>query len=238
MPLVSRLDGPNPSIVRRLIDASIIVEEEQTLSGNFLIDARGIPWEQRDVFGEWDRDFTSLARSAPVGKRFTIKFDGSPELAEKTENIALYAGWYRVREYNDAYTFVKGAIGYHVASAEAMNIRDPEEKGWCKNLIERGVVSTIGAVDEPYLESFPKPKEFFNLLLSGKYQLIEVYYLTTKYVSWRLVLFGDPLYKPISSETAKKEFGFTDYTLKKLPPTPSEIMHSPTEMMKMQILNN
>ncbi len=32
---------------------------------------------------------------------------------------------------------------------------------------------------------------------TGKYSLAEVYYLTSRYVSWRMVLFGDPLYNPM-----------------------------------------
>ncbi len=232
LPIVGRLDGLNAGMVRRMVDATIAVEENQTLGGNFLIDARGIPWEQRDQFGEWDRDLTSLARSAPVGKRFTVEYDGSPELAGKTENIALYAGWYQLRNYQDSYTFTKGAVGYHIASAEAISVRDPEEKGWCKNLLERGVVATIGAVDEPYLDSFPKSSDFFNLLLSGKYQLGEVYYLTTRFISWRLILFGDPLYQPVSKKMAIEELGYSKSAMKKLPPPPSETLLSPLELMK------
>jgi hypothetical protein len=69
-PVTGRLDGPNPGVVRRMIDSSIAVEEAQSLSGNFLIDAQGVPWDKRDEFGEWDRDLTLLARNAPSGKRF------------------------------------------------------------------------------------------------------------------------------------------------------------------------
>jgi uncharacterized protein (TIGR03790 family) len=230
--LVSRIDGPTPGIVRRNIDATITTEKEQSLSGKFLIDARGIPWNQRDDFGTWDRYLTSLARNSNTGKKFTIEYDGRSELADETKDIGLYVGWYQVRQYKDAYSFKKGAIGYHIASSEAMSIRNPEEKGWCKNMLERGVVATLGAVNEPYLDSFPIPTDFFNLLLSGKYQLAEVYYLTTKYISWQLVLFGDPLYQPISIETAKKDLGYSERELKKLPTPPSQHLLSAKQMME------
>jgi uncharacterized protein (TIGR03790 family) len=230
--LVSRIDGPTPSIVRRNIDATITTEKEQSLSGKFLIDARGIPWDQRDDFGTWDRYLTTLARNTNTGKRFTIEYDGRPELAGETKDIGLYVGWYQVRQYKDVYSFNTGAIGYHIASSEAMSIRNPEEKGWCKNMLERGVVATVGAVNEPYLDSFPIPTDFFNLLLSGKYQLAEVYYLTTRYISWQLVLFGDPLYQPISVETAKKDLGYSERELKKLPTPPSEYLLSAKQMME------
>jgi hypothetical protein len=55
------------------------------------------------------------------------------------------------------------------------------------------------------------------LLLTGRYSLVELYYLTSRYVSWRMVLFGDPLYNPMrgrSLATAKHPI--------RLPPSPSE----------------
>ena len=38
--------------------------------------------------------------------------------------------------------------------------------------------------------------EFFGLLLSGRYSLVEAYDLSVRYLSWRMVLFGDSLYTP------------------------------------------
>ena len=58
-----------------------------------------------------------------------------------------------------------------------------------------GITATLGAVAEPYLHSFPKPKEFFEELYSGKC-LVEAYYRTKPFNSWRLILIGDPLYRP------------------------------------------
>jgi hypothetical protein len=55
---------------------------------------------------------------------------------------------------------------------------------------------TLGSIVEPYLDAFPLPSQLFTLLLTGRYALVEAYYLTTPYVSWRMVLIGDPLYNP------------------------------------------
>jgi hypothetical protein len=108
----------------------------------------------------------------------------------------VYVGWYRYRAYEDAFTFNPGALGYHIASGEAVSVHAPHERGWCKNALERGITATLGPNNEPYLDAFPLPGEFFGLLLTGKYSLVEAYYLTTRYVSWRMILFGDPLYNP------------------------------------------
>jgi hypothetical protein len=122
--------------------------------------------------------------------------DASPQLFEDAKDVALYVGWYRLRDYQDVFSFKPGAIAWHIASEEAVSVRNPEEKGWCKNFIERKVAATIGATQEPYLESFPLPLEFVGLLLTGKYSLAEAYFLTIPNLSWRMVLFGDPLYNP------------------------------------------
>lgn len=76
-------------------------------------------------------------------------------------------------------------------------MHDRNERGWCKNALEHGIAATLGSVGEPYLDAFPEPARFTALLLTGKYSLAEIYYLTSHYVSWRMVLFGDPLYNPM-----------------------------------------
>ncbi|MFO0730976.1 MAG: hypothetical protein U0361_08290 [Nitrospiraceae bacterium] len=45
-------------------------------------------------------------------------------------------------------------------------------------------------------DSFPEPAHWIAFLTSGRYSLVETYYLSSRYVSWRMALFGDPLYNP------------------------------------------
>ncbi|MFB3137030.1 MAG: TIGR03790 family protein [Nitrospirales bacterium] len=73
-----------------------------------------------------------------------------------------------------------GAIGYHIASGKAISLHNPSERGWWKNALERGITVTLGPTGEPYLDVFPPPTEFFGLLLTGRYSLIEIYYLSTE----------------------------------------------------------
>ena len=58
------------------------------------------------------------------------------------------------------------------------------------------MVATLGAVAEPKLPAFPKPDDFFPLLLTGKLTLAEVYWKTNPMVSWMISFIGDPLYTP------------------------------------------
>ncbi len=67
---------------------------------------------------------------------------------------------------------------------------------WCPNLLKKGVCATLGPVAEPYTIGFPKPAEFFGLLATGEYTLVECYARTMLFCSWMTVLVGDPLYTP------------------------------------------
>ncbi len=111
-------------------------------------------------------------------------------------DTALYCGWYSHARYVPCCKFVRGAVAYHIASSEARSLRNPKAKYWCPNLLKDGVAATLGPVAEPYTVGFPKPAEFFGLLVTGKYTLVECYSQTLLLNSWMTVLVGDPLYNP------------------------------------------
>jgi uncharacterized protein (TIGR03790 family) len=197
--MVSRLDAPTPVLAMQMVDHAIATEH-RGLHGTVYIDTRGILIPATPLStAAYDQDMRELAKlfrrvtSYPVVLEETERTFNQPGEAP---DVAVYVGWYRLRAYEDAFTFNPGALGYHIASGEAISVHDPTERGWCKNALERGIAVTLGPTGEPYLDAFPLPSEFFGLLLTGKYSLVEAYYLTTRYVSWRMVLFGDPLYNP------------------------------------------
>jgi len=63
-------------------------------------------------------------------------------------------------------------------------------------MLEKGVAATIGPVGEPYVQAFPVPEIFFGYLVDGYLSLAECYLISTPYLSWKMVLVGDPLYRP------------------------------------------
>lgn len=63
-------------------------------------------------------------------------------------------------------------------------------------MLEEGAAAVIGPVDEPYVQAFPVPEVFFGLLVEGSLTLAECYAAGTPWLSWRMVLIGDPLYRP------------------------------------------
>lgn len=119
--------------------------------------------------------------------------------------LRLYAGWYSLAKYVDSFTFSKGAVAWHLASAEATTLRDGKSRVWCPNLLAKGAAVTLGPVAEPYTVGFPKPAEFFGLLLTGKYTVAECYGKTVYLASWMGVLVGDPLYNPFGKAPRLKE---------------------------------
>ena len=192
--MVSRLDGPDDAITRGLIDKAIAAEKTG-LKGIAYIDLRGIV--SKNLHGHFDRslrDLAMLTRSQtdiPVTEEQTAALF-APGSCPQT---ALYCGWYSVSKYVDAFDFVDGAIGYHIASYEAANLRDPNSSQWCPSMLRDGITATLGPVAEPYLHSFPEPSAFFAQLYNGDC-LVEAYYHTKPFNSWQLLLIGDPLYRP------------------------------------------
>jgi hypothetical protein len=57
----------------------------------------------------------------------------------------------------------------------------------------------IGPVAEPYVQAFPVPEIFFGMLVDGYLTLAECYMVSVPFLSWQMVLVGDPLYRPFKS---------------------------------------
>jgi len=198
--LVCRLDGPDPETVYRVIDDTIWAEEHG-LQGSAYFDAR---WPQAgpdDTLDGYRFYDSSIHKAAGiVGRRLPVTLNESGDLFahQACPEAALYCGWYSLGKYVDSFAWQRGAIGYHIASSECTTLRRPESKVWCKQMLEKGVAATIGPVHEPYVQGFPLPQIFFAQLVEGYMSLGEAYLVSLPYISWQMVLIGDPLYQPFS----------------------------------------
>jgi len=195
--MVCRLDGPGDKMAQDLVDKAIAAEKTH-LQGVAYIDSRGIADDKkRYSFGHFDQSLRDLAKLTSLRTQLAVKQERTEQLFEPgtCPCTAIYCGWYSLQEYIDAFDFVDGAIGYHISSLEAVDLRDPGSKQWCPAMLKDGITATLGAVAEPYLHSFPQPREFFGELFDG-HCLVEAYYHTKPFNSWQLILIGDPLYKP------------------------------------------
>lgn len=195
--MVSRLDGADASIVKRIVNDSIEAEAKG-LSGTAYFDARWKDPGQKKVsgYGLYDKSIHKTAGRLKQ-KGLKVVLDDEQELFQPGDcpNAALYCGWYRLANYVDAFSWEKGAVGFHIASSECSTLRNQNSNVWCKKMLDKGIAATVGPVGEPYVQSFPMPEIFFDFLAKGKLTLSEVYLISLPYLSWKQVLVGDPLYR-------------------------------------------
>lgn len=212
--MVSRLAAPTLKRVEEMIDAAVAVERT-SLKGTVYLDARGLKngsgQAETGSFGQYDQSLRDLAARLKKHTKLTVVLDDRKELfrLKSCPDVALYCGWYSLQQYVDAFEWNRGAVGYHMASAEAVWLRNPNpsktKKAWCPAMLEDGACATLGPAMEPYLVAFPRPDDFFSLLLTGRYCLVEVYYRTKPFNSWVMVLVGDPLYNPYKNHPVLTE---------------------------------
>ncbi len=197
--MVSRLDAPTSQLVHRMIDDAIAAEKNG-LTGTAYFDARYKDPGDKKVsgYGLYDKSIHSAAKRIREKELMSVVLENSGKLFQPGEcpQAALYCGWYSLAHYVDAFKWVPGAIGYHIASAECRTLRQGSSQVWCKRMLEEGVAVTIGPVDEPYVQAFPFPDVFFRALTEGMLTVAESYLLSVPYLSWKMVLVGDPLYRP------------------------------------------
>jgi len=202
--MVCRLDGPDYTVAKGLIDKAIAAEQTG-LKGFAYIDSRGLPSKPGYLPGYYDQSLRDLAVLTRLRTQLPVQEEQTEALfgPGACPQAAVYCGWYSLKKYVDAFDFVDGAVGYHISSFEAVNLRDPNSSQWCPAMLRDGITATLGAVAEPYLHSFPEPRAFFLELYNGSC-LVEAYCRTNPFNSWQLVLIGDPLYTPFRQKSAVK----------------------------------
>ena len=203
MLLPARLDAPTGSMVRAMIDDSLMAEKDG-LWGWAYIDGRDITSGGHTEGDNWMRHLVEILRQRGVP---TI-FDNLPSTLGEDfpmTDAAVYFGWYA----GDAtgpfarqdFQFKPGAIAVHLHSYSASTLRSTTNN-WCGPLIARGAAATLGNVYEPYLSLTANLDIFQDRLMSGL-TLAESAYMSMRALSWMGVVIGDPLYRPY---TAWNEF--------------------------------
>ncbi len=208
--MTMRLDAPQEAIVVNMILTSLRAEKDG-LDGKFAIDATGGlgldgKLDKRGGYSAFDAHLTNLATLVRASTKMPLTLDQKATLfpPNSVKDVALYTGWYSVRNYIPFGEFKPGAVAVHIASYECISLHLPEEKGWCAGLLNDGAAVTMGAVAEPYLDAFPFPDEFFPLLMTGKPALAEAYWSTLPQTSWMMTCIGDPLYRPFEKKPQMK----------------------------------
>ena len=196
---VWRLDAANASLAKGLADKAIFAET-YGLKGKACFDRQHGSIAQLPDYGSGSGDW-DIHRAAEFAERagFPVIEDDQP--AEfgtapaplRCDGAVLYAGWYSLNHYNDAFIWYPGAIGIHLDSASAANPRGGTN--WAANAIMKGITITSGAVSEPYLEGLPHPDEVLLYMFQGS-NAGDALLRSTRWLKWTIVNLGDPLYCP------------------------------------------
>lgn len=195
---VWRLDAANAALAKGLVDKAIAAESSG-LVGQACLDRRlGRIAELFDSgYGEGDWDLHRAALFAGQAGFTVTEDDNAAEFgtapAPACRDAALYAGWYRLDSYNDAFEWNTGAIGFHLDSRSAADPRGGTN--WSANAIIKGITVTTGSVAEPYLEGLVRPGGTFRDLLQGA-NVGDAFLRNTRWLKWMVLYLGDPLYRP------------------------------------------
>jgi len=199
---VARLDATSPEDVKAMIDGALEAEAGG-LKGIAYFDARNLAGSD-----DYSRADESIRRAAQFARKFALPtvLDDKPELfgVGACPEACVYWGWYSLAKYVDSFKFVPGAVAVHIASGECNSLR--EGTYWCRNLIANGAAVTMGPTNEPYLEAFPEADAFLGRLFEGEC-VGAAYFGTERWLSWRMVLLGDPLYRPFAAREEVKTKG-------------------------------
>ena len=196
---VWRLDAATPVFAMRLVD-NAMEAEAHGLSGKVCIDRRMGEMESIKDSGYGSGDW-SLHRAADFARAAGFNVVEDANLAEfgsapaplRCDDAALYAGWYALDNYNNAFTWNTGAIGLHLDSNSAVSPRTG--RNWSANALKKGITVTVGAVEEPYLEGLPHPDVVFGALFDGA-NVGDAALAGVRWLKWMIINIGDPLYRP------------------------------------------
>jgi uncharacterized protein (TIGR03790 family) len=204
--LVARIDGADAQAAIDLVDRTAAAEALAAagqLAGTVYVDGnRGLPHPVTDGFGtyeggEWNiigvENVFAAADLYPVVANYDNAEFGTAPAPLDCPDALYYAGWYSFGNYNDVFEWQPGAIGGHLDSCSACDIRG--DKDWSARALRRGITATFGAVNEPYVAGMPEYDQFFSYLLAGA-SYGEAAYESTVFGAWMMVWVGDPLYRP------------------------------------------
>lgn len=204
--LVTRLDGPDADAALALLDRSLVAQDladAGLLDGTVYVDGRY--GEQHPAnesvgsyeAGEWNMWGTRYLFEG-LGWYPVVWDSNNAEFGEEPAPLSCpdalyYAGWYSYNNYNDAFTWAPGAIGGHLDSCSACDIRSGPS--WAHGALTRGITATFGAVNEPYVAGMPEYDQLFLYLTQGA-SFGEAAYESTWLGLWMMTFIGDPLYRP------------------------------------------
>lgn len=188
---VARLDGATLKDVENSLRQTVYAEKEG---------ARGAVYIDKAQKSKLADGWLEKAGAQLEAAYFETFVDNQKALlgyADRLDGLAFYFGWYEVRMDGyflvDRFHTAPGAVGIHIFSFSAANMRDAT--GWTPGFVHIGGGFTVGNVFEPYLTGTHNPEVMVKALLAGM-SAGEAAYAAIPGLSWQNVCVGDPMYMP------------------------------------------
>jgi len=199
---VWRLDAPTKALATGLVDKAMTAEKNG-LSGQGCFDRNGggdpaspPPFADDGWGGDWNTymagQFTKQFGIPIIEDTNDAEFGTAPAPL-RCDGAILYEGWYSYQNYNEAFSWNIGAIGWHLDSASAANPRGGGN--WAAGALMRGITVTTGAVGEPRRDAIPHSDGAFKNLFEGA-NVGDAIFRNTNWIKWMIINIGDPLYTP------------------------------------------
>lgn len=199
---VWRLDGATAAVATGLVDLAMEAEGQGGPSGQGCFDLQYGPAASQPDWGansgDWDIHAAAVLlgqAGIPVTEDDHSQEFGTAPAPLSCPDTAFYTGWYSYNNYNNAFTWQPGAIGWHLDSASALNPRGGAN--WSANALLSGITVTTGSVAEPFLQGLVRPAGTFRNLLAGA-AVGDAFLRNTRWLKWDILYIGDPLYRPFA----------------------------------------
>ena len=196
--VATRLDGPDPAGVRKMIDDALRAES-YGLNGRAYFDAQAPQTNNYAVGDHWIVEACERFRR----EGFECALDRNQNVwsaAYPMEDAAVYMGWYSEDVIGPFlrkdFGFAPGALAYHLHSGSAKTLQSATNH-WVGPLLARGAAASFGAVDEPYLAYTMNLQILADRLCRGE-PYGDSCYMAMPALSWQMTVVGDPLYRPFA----------------------------------------
>lgn len=195
--ICTRFDAPTLAIINEWIENLKQAKRQVFVTGSFYFDAFS------DIGGNNAFQYTNelvlfseiLLPSLGLPIVSTEQIDPYIDsLIPSVEDDSFFWGWGADR---GSLTFFKNtshirAFFYNADFDGAYTMRDLDERNWPIMAIRRGYVATAGALSNPGIDGFLRPRPFFDALFRGA-TLGEAFLFSQPYLDWTMACFGDPL---------------------------------------------
>ncbi len=203
------LDGPTKEAVMKLIDRSLDVSNQTFVTGDIVVDPYGRQTVTTDI--DYQDDILDFIENEllNLGLDESVTVDIDDPYEEPTvaflSHDSFYWGWFNPTysqqlflRQNERRVFLYNADDrsacniHYYASGSAFDSNGSDH--WCNLAInvEPGYAACAGSVDDPGSDAFLRPTPFFQALHQGS-TVGEAFLFASEFVSWKIVLIGDPL---------------------------------------------